>query len=129
MLSQVYNYLVFLLGGVAATGVFVWIYTHFTPYREIDLIRQGHTAAALSLGGATTGFSLTVASSALHNSSVAMFALWGLTGLIVQLLAYLVVARLVPDVREALENNNVAVGTLLGSTAIVFGIINAACLS
>ncbi len=129
MLPQVYNYLVFLLGGVAATVVFVWIYIHFTPYREIELIRKGHTAAALSLGGATVGFSLTVASSALHNTSITMFGVWGLTALIVQLLAYLVVCRLVPDLREALERNNVAVGAFLGTVAIVFGIINAACLS
>ena len=129
MLPQVYNYLVFLLSGIAAVGLFVAIYIRVTPFHELALIRKGHTAAALSLGGATIGFSLTVASSALHNNTMTMFALWGALALVVQLAAYLIVARLVPDLREALERNNVAVGALLGAAAVVFGILNAACLS
>jgi len=129
MWSQVYNYLIFLLAGIAAVGLFVAVYIRITPFHELALIRKGHTAAALSLGGATVGFSLTVASSALHNNTMTMFAVWGALALVVQLVAYLIVARLVPNLREALERNNVAVGALLGTAAIVLGILNAACLS
>ena len=46
------NYLVFLLLAAVLLLVFFVIYTRITPYNEVLLIRQGNTAAALSLSGA-----------------------------------------------------------------------------
>ena len=41
---------------------FTLIYTKVTPYNEISLIREGNTAAAISLSGALLGFALPLAS-------------------------------------------------------------------
>ena len=46
------------------------------------------------LGGAAIGFSLTVASSILHNDSYPMFLFWSASGLTVQVAAYALLARL-----------------------------------
>ncbi|MEC7118895.1 MAG: DUF350 domain-containing protein [Pseudomonadota bacterium] len=128
-MDYVYRYLIYLLSGVVLLLVFAVIYIRFTPYDEIALIRSGHTAAAFSFGGALVGFALTLAASAFFNASVAGFVGWAVAAMLVQLLAYLVMARVIPDLEDALEANNVAVGGFMGSVSLAIGIINAACLS
>ena len=52
-----------------------------------------------------------------------------MAAMVVQLLVYGMLSRLMPDLRQELENNNIAAGALLGGVSLAFGIINAACLS
>ena len=110
-------------------SVFLLFCTKITPYDEIKMIREGKAAAALSFLGALIGFSLTLASSILHNDSFVAFAAWAGAAMIVQLAVYTVLSRLIPDMHNCLEKNNVAMGALLGGVSLTFGIINAACLS
>ncbi|GAA5165710.1 DUF350 domain-containing protein [Viridibacterium curvum] len=128
-IQAIYNYFIYLLAGLAMVGVFVTVYTRVTPFCELDLIRKGCVSAALSLAGATIGFSLTVASSILHNDNFIMFVLWGTLAAVVQVVAYAVLSRALPNMNAELEDNNVAMGALMGLVSIVVGIINAACLS
>jgi len=129
LIQAIGNYIIHLLAGLAMVGVFVTIYLRVTPFCEITLIRQGCVAAAVSLAGATLGFSLTVASSILHSDNFIMFVTWGTCAMIVQVLAYAVLARALPNMEQQLSENNVAMGSLMGLTSVVVGIINAACLS
>ena len=129
LLQQLSAYLIHLLAGLGVVGVFVCAYLHVTPFRELHLIRNGGTAAALSLGGATLGFALTVASSILHNDTFPMFLFWAASSAVVQVIAYAFVARMLPHLNDALENNNVAMGGLMGVVSLVVGILNAAALS
>jgi hypothetical protein len=46
------------------------------PFKEITLIRQGNVAAALTLGGALIGFSMTVASGLVHTDALGSFVGW-----------------------------------------------------
>ena len=127
--TYIYNYVIYLLASLAMMSVFSLIYTKITPYDEIKMIREGKAAAALSFLGALIGFSLTLASSILHNDSFVAFAAWAGAAMIVQLAVYTVLSRLIPDMHNCLEKNNVAMGALLGGVSLTFGIINAACLS
>ena len=127
--TYIYNYVIYLLASLAMMSVFSLIYTKITPYDEIKMIREGKAAAALSFLGALIGFSLTLASSILHNDSFVAFAAWAGAAMIVQLAVYTVLSRLIPDMHDCLEKNNVAMGALLGGVPLTFGIINAACLS
>ena len=129
VLQQLTAYLIHLLAGLGVVGVFVFIYLYVTPFREVKLISDGGTAAALSLGGATLGFALTVASSILHNDSFFMFLFWAACSAAAQLATYLVASRTMPSLNAALENNNVAMGGFMGIASLVVGIINAAALS
>lgn len=123
------RYLIYLLSGVVLLMGFAQIYVRFTPYNELALIRAGHMAAALSFGGALLGFALTLASSAIFNASVVAYWGWALLAMLVQLIAYLAMTRIIPNLHAALEANNVAVGAFLGAVSLTIGIINAACLS
>ena len=124
-----YNYLIHLLSGLVMVALFAAIYLRVTPFCERALIRQGLVAPALSFGGATLGFSLTVASSILHNDSYPMFLFWSASGLTVQVAAYALLARLFPRLPDQLAGNNVAAGASAGVLSLVVGIVNAACMS
>lgn len=127
--DQFYLYMKHLLSGLIMVGLFAAVYVRFTPFHEMPLIRRGCTAAALSLAGAIVGFSLTVASSILHNDHYLMFIAWGTLAAVVQMAAYLLIERSLPEMKAAIEANNVAMGALMGTVSLVVGVINAACLS
>lgn len=127
--DQFYLYMKHLLSGLIMVGLFAAVYVRFTPFHEMPLIRRGCTAAALSLAGAIVGFSLTVASSILHNDHYLMFVAWGTLAAVVQVAAYLLIERSLPEMKAAIEANNVAMGALMGTVSLVVGVINAACLS
>ncbi len=124
-----YFYAAYLLAACVLLAVFLFAYTRLTPYREIELIRAGKLAPAISLGGALLGFSLTLASSIEHNDSLGMFIVWALAAMVVQALAYALLSRAIAGMAEALEADNVAMGALMGSVALAVGLVNAACLS
>ena len=83
----------------AAAGVFTiafkLIYQWVTPYHEQTLIREGNTAAAISLGGALIGYVLPLASALSHTVTLREFAAWALLAAVIQILAFVVVSRLV----------------------------------
>ncbi|NSL56039.1 DUF350 domain-containing protein [Uliginosibacterium sp. IMCC34675] len=123
------NYVLHLFTGFALVGVFVWIYLRLTPYCEISLIRKGCVAPALSFGGTLIGFSLTVASGLLHLPDYLHFLAWSAAAMLIQLVAFLLLQRALPEMKRALEDNNVAMGALIGAVALSIGLISGACLS
>ena len=128
-MQQVTAYLMHLASGVALLAAFFFIYVKFTPYDEVQLIRKGNRAAARSLGGALIGFSLTLASSILHNDTLLVFLAWAAGGMVVQLGVYVLLARTIARVDQAIIDDNEAMGTLLGIVSVAVGVLNAACMS
>lgn len=129
MLSAIASYAIYLIASAILLGVFVFLYTRITPFDEIALIHAGNGAASLSLGGALVGFSLTLASSIVHNASLVSVVLWAIGAMIVQVVVYAVASRLLHTVRAEIEAGNAAMGGLLGALSLAAGIVNAACLS
>ncbi len=123
------NYVLYLVGGGVLITIFSVIYMWFTPYNEMALIRAGHSAAALSFAGALIGFALTLAACAVYHASFVGFVGWALAAMLVQLLGYVITARLIPDLKQQMLDNNIAVGGFVGSVALAIGILNAGCLS
>jgi putative membrane protein len=123
------NYAIHLFLAALLLIMFFAIYTRVTPYDEVLLIRQGNPAAALSLGGALIGFSLTIASCLLHTSDYQQFFLWAFGAMVVQVLAYFITSQLLKMSRDHIENGNAAYGGLLGAISLSIGAINAACIS
>ncbi|MBC9904514.1 MULTISPECIES: DUF350 domain-containing protein [Achromobacter] len=128
-MHPVVTYLIYMASALAMLGVFTLVYTAVTRYKEFELIREGNIAAALSYGGALVGFSFTLCSSIAIHASYAMFLLWGLVAMLVQLVVYVGVSQTVRGMNEAIEENNIAMGGLIGSISIAAGIVNAASLT
>ena len=123
------NYLLHLLTAAALVLAFFIVYTRVTPYDEVQLIRQGNHAAALSLGGSLLGFSATIASSMVHTADYYEFAGWAVGGLFAQLAVWFVTTRLLRMSKDQIEANNCAFGGLLGAISLSIGIVNAGCIS
>lgn len=128
-MPAILNYLIHLLLAAMLLAVFFAAYTRMTPYNEVLLIRQGNQAAALSLGGALIGFSITVGSALMHTLNYQQFFAWAFGAMIVQMLAYAITTRVLNMAKDQIEGNNTAFGGLLGAIAIAIGVINGACIS
>ena len=111
-------------------AVFVAVYTRFTPYPELELIRQGNVAAAISLSGATLGYAIPLAYASAQSGNLADMVLWGGIALITQLAVYAVVRMLlIPGLVKDIEQGGVAQGAFLGSLSVATGILNAGCMT
>jgi putative membrane protein len=128
-LHPVANYVVHLVLSGILLMIFFVLYTKFTPFDEVLLIRQGNTAAAVSLAGALVGFSLTIASSLIHTSNYQEFLAWAGGAMLVQFIAYKITASLLDMSKDQIEANNTAFGSLLAAISLSIGAINAACIS
>ena len=128
----VWQYLLYLkYFGVALLMlvVFAFAYLKITPARELELIKNGNVACALSLSGAMIGFCITLVSSMLHSVGMLSFMIWGLAAAVIQILVYFAATDLIKDANQELLNNNVAVGVLFFGLSVSIGILNAASLS
>lgn len=128
-MPAIISYAIHLLTASALLALFFIVYTYITTIDEILLIRQGNLAAMLSLSGALTGFSLTIASSLLHTSSYLEFLAWAAGAMVVQVVAYAVTVRLLHISKSHIESGNAAFGGLMGAISLSIGAINAACIS
>jgi putative membrane protein len=123
------NYALHLVAAGLLLFVFFLIYTWVMPFKEITLIRQGNVAAALTLGGALIGFSMTVASGLVHTDALGSFVGWSAAAAVIQLLTYVLVSRLLHMSKQQIEGNNIAFGVLMASISISVGAISAGGLS
>jgi putative membrane protein len=123
------NFLVYLTVSLAYLAVFVALYLRVTPYREIELIRQGNMAAAFSLSGSILGFVIALAASVQHSVSLVDMAIWGSIAMLVQIAAFMVARLLIPSISEDIPANKTSVGFFLGSLSLAVGLLNAASMS
>ena len=128
----VWQYLLYLKyfgAALVMLVVFAFAYLKITPARELELIKNGNLACALSLSGAMIGFCITLVSSMLHSVDMLSFMIWGLAAAVIQILVYFAATHLIKDANQELLNNNVAVGVLFFGLSVSIGILNAASLS
>ena len=128
-LAGLADFLVYFGLCIAFVAAFLWIYTLVTPYNEIKLIREGNHAAAWSLGFTLMGFSLPLASAVIHSVNPWDLMLWAIIALIVQVLVFVVVRLILPDLTRHIAEGQVASGAFLGCVALAAGILNAACMT
>ena len=129
MLSMLPAFLSYFAVAVALLAVFLLIYINVTPYDEIALIRQGNTAAAISLSGALIGFALPMANVIAHSDTLADLTAWGAIAGVIQILTYLVARFTLPHLSEDIPAGKVAPATFLAALSLTVGLTNAACMT
>jgi putative membrane protein len=127
--TPAYAYLIFLVSALVLLGLFAVVYSKITAFDEMELIRAGNGAATLSYCGALVGFSLTLYSSIATHASYEMFLAWAAGAMVTQVVSYSIVARVIRGMNQAIHDNNMAMGGLMGGISLSVGIINAACLT
>ncbi|MFK3889189.1 MULTISPECIES: DUF350 domain-containing protein [Sphingomonas] len=111
-------------------AIFKWLYQVSTPYDERRLVAEGNMAAAITFGGAIVGFALPLASALEVTANPLEFVAWGVLAGVIQVVASLVVRRIViRDLVARIETGNVASAVYMAATSIAIGLLNAACMS
>jgi putative membrane protein len=110
-------------------ALFLAIYVQITPYQEIQLIREGNMAAAISLTGAMIGFVIPLSKAVAQSADMFDMLTWAGIALIVQLLVYVVVRLIIPGISKDIPDGKVAQGTFLGALSLATGLLNSACMT
>lgn len=115
--------------GLGFVALFLLCFLHFTPHRELQLIRGGNIAAGLSLAGALLGFCLPLAAAIAHSVSHLDLGLWGLVALVAQLAAHVFVRLLLPGFPARIERGEQAAALVSAALHIGVGLLNAASMA
>ena len=122
------DFLIYFAVALVLLIAFTLVYTKVTPYNEIALIREGNTAAAISLSGALLGFAMPLASSVANAVNLIDLALFALLATVVQLIVFVFARMLMPGLTSSIEGGNVAKATFLAGVSVAVGMLNAAAL-
>jgi putative membrane protein len=120
-----------LLHGAVTFGLLIAgcaLYAVLPPHGEIQHIREGNAAAAISFGGVMVGLALPLAASLAASSSVIEVALWGLVVVAVQLLAFRLIDMLLTGLPQRIREGEVAAAGLLVAAKLSVALIFSAAL-
>lgn len=123
------DFALYFLCAMILLGAFLAIYTRITPQHEWRLIRDGNTAAAVSLGGALLGFVLPLGSAIMNSLSLMDMLVWGVVALAIQLLAFGIARALLTRLPERISQGEMAAGITAAAFSLSIGVLNAACMT
>ena len=105
------------------------VYVLLTPHKEITLIREGNTAAAVSLGGVLIGLAMPLAVSLKASTTVVDLALWGVATVAVQLLIFRLVDLVLHGLPRRIQDGEISAATLLVGAKLATALILAAAVA
>jgi putative membrane protein len=123
------DFLIYLGIAAALLFVFIAIYVRITPYREIQLIREGNMAAAFSLAGTIIGMVLPLASALEFSVGLIDLCVWATIALVVQIIVFIVARIALPNIVHDIPAGKQASGIFLGAISIAAGMLNAAAMT
>jgi len=108
-----------------ALSAYLWL----TPHKEMELIRQGNQAAAISLGGAAIGLAIPMAVCLQGSINVWDIVIWGAVTLILQVFAFRMVDLVVHDLPKRIEHDEKSAALFLAAMKIAVAMLNAAAVA
>ena len=105
------------------------LYILLTPHKEIALIRDGNTAAAVSLAGVLIGLAIPLAVSLKASTTTVDLALWGVATVMVQLLVFRVVDLILHGLPKRIQDDEMAAAAMLVGAKLASALILAAAVS
>ena len=103
-------------------------YEAITPYREIQLVRAGNSAAGIALGSAILGLAIPLAACMARSVSVWDIVVWGLAGLVLQLAAFAIVAIVLRRLPDAIAKDEPGAACVLASVQLAVALVIAAAV-
>jgi len=107
----------------------VWLYEKVTPYRELELIRQGNLAASVTFAGAILGMAIPLAFAMNASVSLLDLAVWGIVTVVLQIVAFFVLDMTLKDVRSKIEANDLPSAVIMMAVKLAVGAVTAAAVS
>jgi putative membrane protein len=99
------------------------LYGLVTPYREIQLIREGNAAAALSFGGVLTGLALPLAFALASSRSWLDVLLWGVTTTLAQLFLFWLTDLIFHGLPQRVREGDIAAAALMTAAKLAVAAI------
>ncbi|MDT8902867.1 DUF350 domain-containing protein [Anaeroselena agilis] len=138
--ANIVNFLSYLGIALPLLGLGIFLFMITTPYKEQQLIAGGGDddrrkagaaqAAACDLGGKILGLSLVLASAVFHAVNFADLVIWGLIGIIFQVVVFYIFELITPfTVVKEIPQGNVAVGIFSAFLSVSAGLLLAALIS
>lgn len=110
-----------------AVGMFV--YTRVTPFHEGPLIAQGNVAAGVTLAGAVVSLAIPLAATLATSRQTLDIVVWGIVAVVLQLVAFMVVALLLKNLRHMIEQGNRAAAFALAGVQLSVALLNAGAMA
>ena len=114
---------------LALLGVGVACYNALTPFHELGLVREGNTAAGIVLGGNFVALAIPLAATLATSLVTLDILVWGVVALLLQLVAFVAAARLIPGLRGMIEANNTAAACMLVGIQVAVALLNAGAMA
>jgi len=114
---------------LALLGAGATLYILLTPWKEIALVRQGNTAAALALGGVLIGLAAPLAVSLSVSTSIKDILVWGVATVVLQLLVFRLVDLILHGLAQRIRDGEIAAAVVLVGAKLATAMILAAALS
>ena len=105
------------------------LYALLTPYKDLQLIREGNTAAAISLGAIFVGLALPLSMSLAAGVTTLEIVLWAVAVIAVQLLVFRIIDLLLRGLPKRIAAGEVAAATFLAAIKLATAIVLAAAVA
>lgn len=130
-LNLLLNYLSYAGLGFILLFIGFLLFELSTKTKELKLIGEGNEAAALVIGGKLLGLAFVLGSAIANSVNLIDMVIWGVIGILTQIiLSFLAEAITVRfSIKDAIEQNNKAVGTVLLLVSLSVGWVVAQCLT
>jgi putative membrane protein len=123
---------VMLLHGAVALAIFAGgaaLYALITPHREIQLVRDGNPAAAVSFGAVLVGLALPLAFALAASTSLLEAALWCVSTAIVQLFLIWLIDLIFVGLPQRVREGDIAAAVLLAAARLASAALLAAAVT
>jgi putative membrane protein len=107
----------------------VMVHSLLTPHKEVRLIREGNSAAAVSFAGVILGLALPLSRSLQASTSAIETIIWGLAISVVALLVFRVIDLMLRGLPQRVQEGDVAAAALLTTAKLAAALILAAAVS
>ena len=105
------------------------LYAVLTPHKEISLIREGNSAAALSFGGVLVALTIPLATALQSSASLLEIGLWGVAVTFVQLLVFRLTDFVLHGLPQRIQEGELSAALLLVGAKIATALILSAAIS
>jgi putative membrane protein len=109
-------------------GIGVVLYLLITPVNEYRLIKEGNTSAALTLGAAMLGISISLGAALAGSVNLWDIVIWGSVAILLQLVVFFLVDRVLSDLAHRIRADEMSAALILASTKLSIALLNAAAI-
>jgi putative membrane protein len=128
-ISGLPGFLAYFAVALGLVALYLLVYLTATAHREIALVRENNTAAALALGASLFAYTLPLSVAIFNAQTILDCIIWGLVALVVQILIYWLVRLALPDLSGRIERGEMAAATLLAAASLAGGVVDAASMT